>query len=301
VPLIPQAREISAFVTPAGFYQYRVMSFSMKNAPATFQQMINRWFRRLWRVHWRHNHVQQHAGTTPAASRSFSVPVKASSTYSQPVKKWNWTGMCHHVVGQGKIRPINAKIEAVATFPVPTSKNQLMKFFGMVEYYAETLQLLLSPWRNFYRRNRLQLDGRSASSIWRLLTSAPVLAMPDFDQPFIIHVDANDLGLGAVLMQENVKKPEHAIGYFSQKFSDSQRNYYSTSEKEALALLLSLQHFEFYAVPAKFPIDIYTDHNPQVYLNRVKNKNQHSLLWSLFTISTLSIMLWQMPYPVVFE
>ena len=41
VPLTPRAREISAFVTPAGFYQYRVMPFGMKNAPATFQRMIH--------------------------------------------------------------------------------------------------------------------------------------------------------------------------------------------------------------------------------------------------------------------
>jgi len=82
-------------------------------------------------------------------------------------------------------------------------------------------------------------------------------------------------------MQENAKKPEHPIGCFSQKFNDSQRNYYSTSEKEALALDL-LQHFEFYAVPAKFPVDINTNHNRQVYLNRVKNNNQRLLQWSLF-------------------
>lgn len=41
VPMTPAAKEISAFVTPEGFYQYRVMPFGMKNAPATFQRMIN--------------------------------------------------------------------------------------------------------------------------------------------------------------------------------------------------------------------------------------------------------------------
>ena len=105
--------------------------------------------------------------------------------------------------------------------------------------------------------------------------------MPDFERPFIIHVDASDLGLGAVLMQESVEKLEHPIGYFSQKFNNSQKNY-STSEKEALAIILSIQHFEFYVVPAKFPIHIYTDHNPLVFLNRVKHKNQCLLWWSLF-------------------
>ena len=34
-------KELSAFVTPDGLYRYLVMPFSMKNAPATFQRMIN--------------------------------------------------------------------------------------------------------------------------------------------------------------------------------------------------------------------------------------------------------------------
>ena len=42
VPLTQRAREISAFVTPSGLYQYKVMHFGMKNAPATFQRMVNK-------------------------------------------------------------------------------------------------------------------------------------------------------------------------------------------------------------------------------------------------------------------
>ena len=38
----PQAHEISAFVPPSGLCQYMVMPFGMKNAPATFQRMVNK-------------------------------------------------------------------------------------------------------------------------------------------------------------------------------------------------------------------------------------------------------------------
>ena len=41
VPLTQRAQELLAFVTPDGLFQYRVMPFGMKNAPATFQQMMN--------------------------------------------------------------------------------------------------------------------------------------------------------------------------------------------------------------------------------------------------------------------
>ena len=41
VPLTEKAKHVSAFVTPNGLYQYQVMPFGMKNAPATFQRLIN--------------------------------------------------------------------------------------------------------------------------------------------------------------------------------------------------------------------------------------------------------------------
>ena len=41
MPLTKQTQELSAFVTPDGLFQYCVMPFGMKNAPATFQRVIN--------------------------------------------------------------------------------------------------------------------------------------------------------------------------------------------------------------------------------------------------------------------
>ena len=76
-------------------------------------------------------------------------------------------------------------------------------------------------------------------------------------------MDASELRVGAILMQEDDHKLEHSIAYFSRKFTNSLRNY-CTSEKEALALILALQHFEFYITAATFPIVVYTDHNPLV-------------------------------------
>ena len=57
--------------------------------------------------------------------------------------------------------------------------------------------------------------------------SAPVLITPQFDKPFVLIVGASDLGVDAVLLQEDQQAVEHPIAYFSQKFDKSQRNYCS--------------------------------------------------------------------------
>ncbi|KAL1249315.1 hypothetical protein QQF64_020320 [Cirrhinus molitorella] len=66
---------------------------------------------------------------------------------------------------------------------------------------------------------------------------------PDPDLAVALQVDAGATGAGAVLLQEDETHIEHPLSYFSRKFSKTQKNY-SVIEKEALALLLALQHFE---------------------------------------------------------
>ncbi len=51
-------------------------------------------------------------------------------------------------------------------------------------------------------------------------------------------------------------------------------NRYSTVEKEALTLVLSVQHYEVYLESIAAPIVVYTDHHPLVFLNWMRNRNQ---------------------------
>jgi len=72
----------------------------------------------------------------------------------------------------------------------------------------------------------------------------------------------------------------HPVCYFSKKYNQHQRNY-STIEKEALALLLALQHFDVYVGSTVLPAIVYTDHNPLTFLLRMHNRNQRLMRWSL--------------------
>jgi len=64
-----------------------------------------------------------------------------------------------------------------------------------------------------------------------VLLLAPVLVAPDFSKPFKLYVDACDVGVGGVLLQEDRQGIDHPVCYFSRKF-DTHQCKYSTCEKE---------------------------------------------------------------------
>lgn len=94
-----------------------------------------------------------------------------------------------------------------------------------------------------------------------ILASKPVLVAPDFSVPFKLAVDACDVGVRAVLLQTDVSGIDRPVAYFSKKLNRHQKRY-STIEKETLALVLAVQHFEVYVSSAEGDLVVLTDHNP---------------------------------------
>ncbi|XP_069949319.1 tRNA (adenine(58)-N(1))-methyltransferase catalytic subunit TRMT61A isoform X2 [Cherax quadricarinatus] len=92
-------------------------------------------------------------------------------------------------------------------------------------------------------------------------------------------VDACESGVGAVLLQIGNKELQ-PIAYFSAKFQPHQRAY-STIEKEALALVMALEHFDVYVGQTSQVVTVYSDHNPLVYLQAMKNHNTRLMRWAL--------------------
>ncbi len=136
---------------------------------------------------------------------------------------------------------------------------------------------LLSPKITFQWSDACQ---RAFENVKSLLIAAPVLAAPDHSRTFSLAVDASDAGVGAVPQQMGADDVEHPVCYFSKKFSSAQRNY-STIEKEALALVFAIQHFEVY-LACSHPLIVYCDHNPLTFLNSMHNCNQRLMRWSLY-------------------
>ena len=293
VPLTQRAREISAFVTPSGLYQYKVMPFGMKNAPATFQRMVNKLVRDIdgcegyiddvviFSDNWS-DHICQ-------IERFFQIMREAKLTINLMKSEFGKATVKYlgHIVGQGQVSPLDAKIQTIVKYPIPTSRKELARFLGMAGYYrnfclnfseiAAPLTNLLSKKVKFVWTDDCQL---AFDKVKLLLQKSPVLKSPDYEKPFKLIIDSSDVGTGSVLVQEASDGLDHPVSYFSKKFLKYQKNY-SVVEKETLGLVLALEHFDVYLGSTPFKIKVYTDHNPLTFLRTMKNKNQRLVRWSL--------------------
>jgi hypothetical protein len=293
VPLSERAKEVSAFVTPDGLFQYKVMPFGMKNSPATFQRIMNQVVSGL-------EGCETYIDDIVIYSETWEEHLEIMRKFFERLRKAGLTinlAKCEfgqatvtflgHVVGQGQVKTIDAKIEAICNFPKPVTRKELMRFLGMAGYYRKfcpNFSTISDPLTRLLRKGQkfdwsLECD-RAFDQLKAMLQSSPVLTAPNFVLPFKLAVDASDVAAGAVLLQEDSDGVSHPVCYFSRKFNQSQKNY-STVEKECLALILALQHFEVYLSGQSHSITVFSDHNPLTFIERVKGRNQRLLRWSL--------------------
>ena len=108
------------------------------------------------------------------------------------------------------------------------------------------------------------------------LTSAPILALPDFSQQFILDSDASDVGIGAVLSQKQVDGSEHVIAYASRVLSKPERRYCVT-RKELLAAVSFIKHFRPYLLGK--PFILRTDHSSLTWLSNFRNPEGQLARW----------------------
>ncbi|KAJ8383354.1 hypothetical protein AAFF_G00221440 [Aldrovandia affinis] len=183
VPLSPAARPKTAFCTGRGLWQFRVLSFGLCNAPATFERLMDRVLERI-----RAAGLKLH----PEKCRFMQREV---------------TFLGHRVGGEG-IGTLEEKVQAITGWPTPTNQAQVKSFVGLASYYrrfvrgfsrvAAPLYQLLQKDRDFVWTEQCQ---EAFSSLQRALSEAPVLSLPDTTLPFILDTDASGVGAGGVLSQ----------------------------------------------------------------------------------------------------
>ncbi|KAK9701510.1 Integrase core domain [Popillia japonica] len=169
------------------------------------------------------------------------------------------------------------KVSAIVNYPVPKNTTQIKSLIGLVGYYRRFLKnfsAFSSPITDLLHGRKkgqpikwtAEAD-KALQAIKHSLTTAPVLASPDYTKPFVINCDASDTGVGAVLYQ-TIDGVEHPIAYMSKNLNKCQRKY-STTEKELLAVLVAVEKFRSYVEGTRFTV--VTDHHSLIWLSKLSN------------------------------
>nr|VZI27045.1 unnamed protein product [Spirometra erinaceieuropaei] len=177
----------------------------------------------------------------------------------------------HRVDAQG-LRPLSSEVEAIRDFPPPTSKRQLQRFLGMVNFYRRFLPNcadLMLPLTNLLSgpKGPLELRGHALTAFERIKTSladATLLTHPAPETPSSLMVDASTVAVGAVLQQQ-INDLTRPLALFSKKLSPAKTRY-STFGREFLAIYLAVKHFRHFLEGRDFTI--LTAHKPLTFAIR---------------------------------
>ena len=199
-----------------------------------------------------------------------------------------------HILSAKGIAPNPEKVDKVRDWPVPKTSKEVHSFIGLASYYcrfipnftkwSKPLNALIVPPAHQAKVHRGEMKKSELTEfVWskecqegfdalkHALTMAPVLAYPDYTQPFILETDASLKGLGAVLSQKGKDGEVHVIAYASQSLRPSERSMrdYSSAKIELMALKWSVcEKFKDYLLGSKFTV--FTDNNPLVYVKTSK-------------------------------
>jgi len=276
----------TAFRTPFGHYQFKVLSFGLTNAPATFQATMNDVFRPFLnkfvvvyiddilvfsKTHEEHLH---HLRLVFQVLQDNDFRIKPSKCeFERPEVKF-----LGHIVGQEGVKVDTDKTAVVERWPTPTNVRAVRSFLGLAQYFRKFIEhfsRIAAPLTNLTKKDTpFRWDHKcqeAFDTLKRALTQAPVLALPDFSKQFEVICDASVEGIGAVLVQEG-----RPLAYESRKLQPAEVRY-PTGEQELLAVVHALKVWRCYLEGPKFIV--VTDHNPLVHLNTQPNLSRRQARW----------------------
>eukprot|EP00253_Pinus_taeda_P029921 PITA_29921 len=207
----------TAFRTRFGHYEFTVVPFGLTNAPAVFMNLMNNVFRKyldqfvqvflddilIYSKNKKEHEDHLRIVLSCLRERQLYGKLSKCSFFQERI---HYLG--HIISGEG-ISVDPEKVKAIMDWPIPKNAHEIRSFMGLAGYYrrfVEGFSKIAKP------ITTLQCKGvkyewteecnKAFSELKRLLTSTPILRVPDMDKDFTVCTDASKQGLGAVLMQD---------------------------------------------------------------------------------------------------
>jgi len=311
VELAEESRKLTAVRTVLGLVQYCRLPQGMKNSPAVFQRLVNQVLGALkgdtvWAFMDDGSVGTEDAESHLAALEGVLSRMKAAGMKLKLAKcrfgVRSVEVLGHRVTPDGLL-PSEGHIQAIKELREPRNGTQLLRFIGLMTYFADFIadfadksrplnDLLRGSGFNKKKRHRGQVLaipewdskwGDAQREAWRTLkdelSNPLILAAPRSNAPKRVMTDASDYGVGGVLLQQNDDGIWQPVSFTSRKLKDVETRY-TVTEKECLAVVHSLRKWRHYlhGVPT---FTVVTDHIALKWLMNLKDPRGRLARWML--------------------
>ncbi|GJX78927.1 putative nucleotidyltransferase, ribonuclease H [Tanacetum coccineum] len=276
----------TAFRTRYGHYEFQVMPFGLTNALAVFMDLMNRVCKPyldkfvivfIDDILIYSRNEEEHANHL----RIILELLKKEKLYAKFSKCDFWIRIVQflgHLIDSQGLHVDPAKIEAVKNWASPTTPTEVRQFLGLFGYYQRFIKDFLKISKSLTeltQKNKKYIWGEDRESAFQLLKQklceAPILALPEGNDDFVVYCDASHQGLGAVLMQR-----EKVIAYASRQLKPNEENY-TTHDLELGAVVFALKIWRHYLYGTK--CTVFTDHKSLQHILDQKELNMRQRRW----------------------
>lgn len=279
IPISEEDRQKTAIITPFGLFEFKVMTFGLRNAAQTFQRFMNQIFHDFSFVivyiddiciaSKNEEEHKIHLRMVLERLRQYDIKINMAKC---DIAKREVIFLGHKVTPEG-ITPTPERTQAIIDFPKPTKAFELKGFLAMLNFYNRFLPnaaIKQGKLRSLVKGNKKKdktpviwttETERIFNECKRDLANATILAHPTADSKLIIHVDASNFAIGAALNQIKNDQLE-PLSFYSKRMTETQKRY-STYDRELLGIYQSIKHFK-HMIEGRDCI-IYTDHKPLTF------------------------------------
>ena len=294
IQLHEDSREKSGFITPFGCYEFTVTPQGMAGSPATFTRLalaimadlisdgsscvyLDDW---LMTSKTFEDHIRL---LRTVFTRLKFAGLKYRPSKSQLCKK-EILYLGHIISGNGiAVAPHN--VAKIKDFPTPTTRTEVKRLLGLFGYYrifikgfakiAAPIIKLTSNDVNFVWTPECD---QAAETLKEQITSAPILAFPDFEKTFTLTTDASATAIGAVLSQKQEDGRDHPVSFYSKTLDATQRKW-DSCEQELFAIVEAVKHFRCYLMNVRFKI--FTDNAACTYILKKPELSPRLARWAI--------------------
>ena len=290
--------EKTAFRTKYGSFEWLVVPMGLSNAPATFQRVVNHVLRpyidKFATVYL--DDILVYSKTEDehrAHLRLLFDALAANKLQVKPTKcRWglaevDYLGFC---IAADGLKPDAAKVQALQEWPRPRNQTEVRGFLGLAGYFRRFIPGFAEKSHNLTDLTRDDIDVPSSwnskhddemDQLKRALTTAPVLKLPDFKEPFHVLPDYSGRAIGAWLGQndeadQTTIKRLRPIAFLSRKLTDAERDY-PTYEGELLAIIQAFKDWRCYLEGSR--VIVHSDHRGLQWLLAQKVLNRRQARW----------------------